>query len=469
MNKNLFIIISIFLLFVTVSLYAGGENDPEANLDRAEMLINEKKYDEARIILADVIKKNPDQFEAAQKLLTQILNVQNQFNDRYEELIRVLYDEKNVEKALELIEELKVLDPNPNDAVVYAIEKARRGAVVIANLNRFNKIMDTALAQIKRKEYYKAIETYLTGFDLHKDEFDLEDYGEIVKNAVDKSQSELLILSEIFIGKQEEINKREANLIIKIEELNTDIDEKEKDEAVLSEEEIIEAIKEELLEFLDFMIDIESIKTDISKIAELYNNQNKIIQENNENNAGDYFLYYAESIIVGRKIIDEREGLVEAIALLMEEKFNSAESLLKSKAESHLNMVYAFYNKGDYISSEPDINKAVIYYLLLMQLKYQLEKGEQLEKNYNALDFASVIMEPELLGFMKYQLKLKECYGIEYMNNRGFKNTDFRSAIGPVKINELINIREGVEAITEELDSYAVNWDSFYSELDNNV
>ena len=144
--------IHLFLLFILAttshSLYAEG--DSEDPIAKAEKQIEENQKNEAMKTLADALRKNKDNLDAVEEQMRKIRQIQKEFDEKYEDLMKVLYEDKDVEQALQIIDELLALDPNPNKATLEAITRARRGALVVANQNRFNRIMDEALALLQR-------------------------------------------------------------------------------------------------------------------------------------------------------------------------------------------------------------------------------------------------------------------------------------------------------------------------------
>ncbi|OHD21057.1 MAG: hypothetical protein A2064_03095 [Spirochaetes bacterium GWB1_66_5] len=160
------------------------EKEDRARLALAEQLIAERKYNQAILALLDLLQANPDLFDAAEVLMEQIRTARAQYNAKFEELIKALFEENNVPKGLALIAELEELDPYPNEAVARALEQAKVGRELVVNMNRFNRIMDEAAALLAQGSYAEANALYLEGFALGRESFDQAEYGNILKNSV---------------------------------------------------------------------------------------------------------------------------------------------------------------------------------------------------------------------------------------------------------------------------------------------
>ncbi len=160
------------------------EKEDRARLAQAEQLIEQRKYNQAILALRDLLQQNPDLFDAAEKLMERIRTARAEYNTKFEELIKALFEENNVPKGLALIAELEALDPYPNEAVARALEQAKVGRELVVNMNRFNRIMDEAAGLLAQGSYVEAGQRYLEGFQLGRESFDAADYGNILKNSV---------------------------------------------------------------------------------------------------------------------------------------------------------------------------------------------------------------------------------------------------------------------------------------------
>ncbi len=189
--------ILILLIFigtgVQVCLYAGGQK--ENRLPEAQKLIDEKKYNDAILLLADIMRTNPNQFTEAEKMIKEIRTARTEYNDLYAKLIPVLNPPKgesiDEEKAYGLIRAMEALDKTPNKAAVAAFAQARNTIVFAVTNRKFENILDECTVLLKNGKYLEAIDKYLSGFILHREFFVTKDYGNIILDQIDSDIAEI--------------------------------------------------------------------------------------------------------------------------------------------------------------------------------------------------------------------------------------------------------------------------------------
>jgi hypothetical protein len=158
---------------------------------KARELIAAKNYNDAILVLTQVVREEPDRQDEAQELISLIVKLRNQYNDEYANLINQLAKDGDVEAALQSIAKLEAIDKNPNKRTRDDINQAKRTARLIANNKRYKDIMARALALLEQKQYSSAMQVYLEGSTLARDMFDEADYGNIVANRVDLAWADL--------------------------------------------------------------------------------------------------------------------------------------------------------------------------------------------------------------------------------------------------------------------------------------
>ncbi len=184
------------LCAVPGELYAGGKQEQEEKpLEEAEQLIEERRYNEAITILTEVMKEEPEKFDEAEKLMKRVREARKEFNETYQQLIDILNvgedEELDEEEAYEVIRKLEELDADPNEAAIAAFSQARRSIIFAVNDRKFQDIMEQASSQLAEQEYAEAIDTYLSGFSLHRELFVEEDYSEVVMSQVESQKSSI--------------------------------------------------------------------------------------------------------------------------------------------------------------------------------------------------------------------------------------------------------------------------------------
>ena len=197
-HRRLWIITIAATLFlsVSISLFAGGQK--EDLLAQAEILISERKYNEAILIITEVMKNEPDQFDRCQRMIGEIRDARTAYNDTYAELIDI-YDSGDLEKAYEIIKTLESLDRDPNKATAQSLVTARETAGFVYNQNRFLDIMTRAESANNQGLYRDAISIYLSGFDLSRDIFDGENYGSVIVNQIDRESKRISDTSSMIL------------------------------------------------------------------------------------------------------------------------------------------------------------------------------------------------------------------------------------------------------------------------------
>ena len=321
----------LFLLFTALLLLAGGAvhagGRPEDDLVRAEDLIGRQRYDEALEILADVIRKDPDRFDAAESLISRIRSVQNGFNIRYAELVRVLYDDRDVERALDLIAELERLDPNPNEATLRLLEEARRGALIAASRNRFDRLMGEALGLLQGGDFVGAIDMYLTGFELNKGEFDAAGYGNIVVAAVGSALAGASASVERFLDLRQAFDDANTALAAALQGSG---DSGGPDAALRAQVGRLAAIGETI--------------ASLEAAADALASQRQVVERGRS--TPENHLYYAERVIRGRPGQEEDEGLRRAELLFFQDANRGLVSALQLAARTGREAALAAFEAG---------------------------------------------------------------------------------------------------------------------------
>ncbi|MCD6396658.1 MAG: hypothetical protein J7L71_03900, partial [Spirochaetaceae bacterium] len=87
-NRKIFTLLILLFFLFTLNLYAGGQ--AEDKMPQAMELVDQRHYNEAILVLTEIMKTNPDQFAEAQKLIQQISIARDKYNSLYNKLITIL-------------------------------------------------------------------------------------------------------------------------------------------------------------------------------------------------------------------------------------------------------------------------------------------------------------------------------------------------------------------------------------------
>jgi hypothetical protein len=186
------ILLAIVLCLISVfSVQARGraERESRQRLSEVELLIEEKRYNEAVHLLSEVVREDPDRFDAAEELMGQIRARRAEIDQSFAELNDAIRENEE-ETIVALIDKLGDLNPYPSDSEAELLDMLRAAGIErIYFVNLFRELMARAKAQIEAGEYRQAVSTYLEDFlrdfQIVKENFDDAEYGNILKNSVD--------------------------------------------------------------------------------------------------------------------------------------------------------------------------------------------------------------------------------------------------------------------------------------------
>ncbi len=378
-------LLTLAFLLVEPCLYARGR--PEDDLARAEDLVKRQQYDEAIRTLADVIRRDPNLFDAAQGLVDRIRHIQNGFNDRYGELLKVLYDERDVEKALKIIAELEALDPNPNKATRDAIAEAKRAALGQANRIRFDRLMDEALAMLGKGDLPEAMRTYLGAFELHREEFVASPLGNVAKDSVSAALDSVRSAAATFFDLSAAFTQDNRALAASVSRGGQD-----------------------LQRFLALQ------KGRLDRMAELVATadraaQTLVRQRQALSGAADaisYFLYYSEKAITGRQGREADEGIERVVTAGMRKSGQEVVGALRQAVDSLRPKAAASFQAGDWRAAREGFAALEPFSLALIEFAYLSDAGKSLPPGYDPAKADTLVLQPDLAGFLEAQHLFRE-------------------------------------------------------------
>ncbi len=334
-------ILSVFLILfgfvVQTGLYAGGQK--EDRLPDAQKLIEEGKYNDAIMILSEIMKTNPDQFTEAEKLMREIRIARDEYNKLYAELITVLNpprgEDIDEDKAYGLIRSMEALDKTPNKAAVAAFAQAR-DTIVFAVTNRtFENIMDECTVLLAEKKYLEGIDKYLSGFILHREFFDKKGYGNIITNQIDNDIAGIKSFVNQFKSLYELINTQ-AQII------NTAV-----------QAESLEDLENSIQGYRDLLLEALILKRRIVNMALSLDSIRISIQKESESDIP--YLSTLRVLSKGRIKSKTPEGIAGAIELYWDNtisaSINNIEPLLTESYKKSL----ALYNTGNFPDNEREL------------------------------------------------------------------------------------------------------------------
>ncbi len=215
-------VLLLFLISAGAIFASGQKEDP---LSTAQQLINEKKYNDAILVLTDLMKNKPQEFDKAQALLEKVDKARQTYNQKVAELITV-FNKGDLEKAYQIIKELEALDKAPNARTLESQAYARQTATFVYDTKQFQALMDKALPLLTAANYSEAVTTYLSGFSIGNDLFDQANYGNIIVDKVNGLRQDMKSAAENYVsavGTLESQTKRIAQDIGQPAQIGSDL------------------------------------------------------------------------------------------------------------------------------------------------------------------------------------------------------------------------------------------------------
>ncbi|RKX90846.1 MAG: hypothetical protein DRP59_09090, partial [Spirochaetes bacterium] len=430
-----------------MEVYAGGQK--EDRLPQAQKLIEEGKYNDAILILTEIMKTNPDQFNEAQKLVNEIRTAREQYNELYAQLITVLNPPKgeaiNEDLAYKLIRDMEGLDKTPNKAAVAAFAQAR-DTIVFAVTNRtFESIMDECTILLGDGKYVEAIDKYLSGFILHREFFEKKDYGNIVLNQIDSDIAEI----ESFI-------ERFKALLPLIDNASTALS-----GALVSTS--LENIETAADSYKTLMISALNLKRNIVARARNLDSIRESIQKEDESDIP--YLSTLRVLSKGRVKSETREGLAGSIELYWAGVLTKNAQEMELDLEDRYSKILSLYDLGNYqegIQEASDTSKTAEILLSLQNLWGGLVA---IDKNGNPSEKGWTLVEEKLPQILKTEEINDAVNKLSALGSKQLQVLDLVSKVekvddpGSIESNReiLLGLKKDIETIRMDIEKRKEN------------
>jgi len=438
--KGKIAILAVFLcLAATATVAARGrvERESRARLDQVEQLIDEKRYNEAILLLSQVVKENPDRFDAAEKLMEQIRARRAEIDQSFAELNEAVRDGESEQIILDRIVSLNELNPYPSESEKALIEELlETGIWAIAKQERFEEEMARARAQIEAGEFRQAVSIYLEAFLIAKDGFDEAKHGNIVMNSVETALDDVRQAIEGH-------DTVSASLTSAAQGFG-------EDPGSLPTE--VAAAAAALQAMAEFVVPVERSGT-------IFDDQEQRIKESLSDNKSILFLAHANQIVFGRKIpnTEERgaEGIAYALDSIWRRELDSLESRLRRPGEAAYTAAVEQFRRRSLDAALTSIGQAQALFPSLMDLQALWPLRIEPTRPYPTGEAGRSAFTAVLPGLLRTQeyLKALEAY-------RALIQTNRRVAVLTEKeltsAQQIYDDREELETLlqgTTELDS----------------
>jgi hypothetical protein len=297
-SERLLTVLVLCLLVAAIPAHASGKGERE--LKQAQDLVEQKQYSVAMKRIVDIMKDYPDLREETDKLVARIMDVRRRYNEKYSELVEILYqevvEERDVERGIAIIEYLRDLDPNPGPGFDTSLQIAERKLQGQVQYRLFVSVMREAAGEIAGGKYAEAIQTYLGGFAVSRPDFDAADYPQLLRDQALNDVTKLETVSKQAAAAQAEAMGLPNAL------------------ATLLEKPATEPLREGFLGTLQPLLQAHEHEAQIRSLAASIREINAAIDAaNGENAPSADWLWYVEQYALGRPEEIKPEGLATAV------------------------------------------------------------------------------------------------------------------------------------------------------------
>jgi hypothetical protein len=377
---------SLLLCLLSVApVWAAGraERESRARLQQAEALIEQKRYDEALELLKSTVEENPDSFEAAQKLVQRVLLIREQYNDKFAELMDALFNQNDVTRAIQLIEELRALDPNPNPRLARVLDQAMSAREIVYYLNQFNELMVRARALLDGGEYLQAMALYVGGFEINRNRFEAANYGNIVKDAVHAALAELSGAVDEFGTLDAEVGRSAQGLPAAPSALPG----------------AVAAARETLLRQME-------LKAAVERAGHVFQTQNEQLRASGAQARSDLFLLLAIQLVFGREK-EQAEGIGYAMDAAWRQRLGTLQAKLLEGGRGRYEAALDDFEGGAYEESRQGLAGARAYFDSALQLYALWPVRVQPGATFTLSGEGQAAMEEALPGFLLAQQSIR--------------------------------------------------------------
>jgi hypothetical protein len=291
----------ILCLAAAVGAQARGraERESRQRLGEVEQLIEEKRYNEAVRLLSEVVQEDPDRFDAAEELMEKIRARRAEIDQNFAELNEAIRQNEE-EKIVALVDTIEKLNPYPSKAEEDLLDMLRAAGIErIYFVNLFRDLMARARAQIQAGEYRQAVSIYLEvfgeDFRIVRENFDAEEYGNILKNSVESALGNLQNAIVSYDALTDTLERSTENFGAEPGNLPSEV------EAAAG---LLQSMAAEL----------ETVKSS----GQTFQTQNERVRESSARGEYDLFLFFADQVVFG----PEEEG-AEGIAAALDSFWRS--------------------------------------------------------------------------------------------------------------------------------------------------
>ncbi|MDR2186149.1 MAG: hypothetical protein LBO80_10885 [Treponema sp.] len=386
-KERLLTVLICLFLFIAVPVFGGGRKD--ADLVRADKLIEDKLYDEAISLLSDYVKRNPDNFDHAQRRFQKIIRLRGDYNTIADRLLDAIEETpENVELIYELTTQLEGMASPQNSATQDFIRRTRILAEFALNRRRLGRILVEGRSLLDKGDYTGAIRAYAGGFDIYRDEFFRSGYGELVENQVNGGIRDV----DFAVGELSEISGRIRSAAGSLEQLIGARN--------LPDPAELRGVYNQLKPHLD---ELAELKNRLISVERYFTGQLALLQQQDPGLGERSFLSFAGWLLRGRSADSVQEGMIGAVAGLWIDGTSRYEDTLAAVTERAYRTAYtSAYNK-DYRTAVAQLDVIGQYIGLPGESFKTWSQFREQEKPVIREIFDQPVVEEKAADYFKYE------------------------------------------------------------------
>ncbi|MDR1374198.1 MAG: hypothetical protein LBJ24_04425 [Treponema sp.] len=447
------VLICLFL-FIAVPVFGGGRKD--ADLARADQLIEDKLYGEAVALLSDYVKRNPDNFDQAQRRLQKIIRLRGDYNTIADRLLDTIEEAPDdVELIYQLTAELEGMASPQNPVTQDFIRRVRVLAEFTINRRRLERILVEGRRRLDEGDYVGAINTYADGLDIYREAFFSSGYGELVENQVNGGIRDI----DSAVGELPELSGQVRNVANTLNQLSGALN--------LPDPAELRSAHNRLMPYLN---ELAGLKNRLISVEQRFTEQLALLRQEDSGLGDRSFLSFAGWLLRGRSVDSVQEGIIGAVAGLWIAGASQYEDTLAAVTEQTYRTAYtSAYNK-DYRAAGAQLDVIGRYMGLPEESFKTWNQFREQEHPVIREIFDQPVVEEKAADYFKYEsmrravayIKQAELLGERLLdiseNENTIFNTGTRIAAAGAMQNELATQRAyeellgRVDALSNEVD-----------------
>ncbi|MAG14012.1 MAG: hypothetical protein CMN78_05395 [Spirochaetales bacterium] len=325
---------------VTVGVVcAGGKNE---QIERIQQLFEEKEFQEAMAVLQEVLVEDPDRFDELQKFHEAYLAIQKAISELEEGIIEDIKKE-NPAGIYEKIGLISLLDPKPNEYRSAVLEDFRYEAGSIISNNQIASLMDQAFLLVSQQKYWEAIDLYLTGVGIGYELFETLEFGNIAKNQVKSSREQLAVSSSDFLAAEESLSS--------LVEINNE-EFAQKNLQVLDQ--AVGDLSDQLINIVGFQGQVAFQESALQAVR-------SSLRDLREDRRDIYYLRYLDNLLNGRSEYEGEEGIRWSMHSIWRGTLENLDAQTRALLEDLSVLANQAFIAGDWVAAEKFYGDLLLY------------------------------------------------------------------------------------------------------------